>query len=233
MAHLYLRPDGAAWTSHPTDKELGMVAEVLRLFLADGAQIDQTGTQTPGVDTSHPAFPSGAYQQLLAELNTAEVNLSRLVGAVDLILVRASGGQYVVYNGLQPTADPAQISIASRPLSVLSSSPHYVQAVKRIEEMNDPRRSGDIVLVMRARTDDLPDQRFTSGPACRGWHGGLNRADSYVPLILGYPGGNSRALAELAQRVCGPPIGTGQHDCEQNRVLPELATEIYRQEYFE
>jgi hypothetical protein len=233
MAHLYLRPDGANWTAHPTEKELAAVAESSRLFLMNGRQIDlQTGAPS-FADTSHAAFGPQPYERLKNALTGPDNDLSPLVGAVDLILVRPNGGEYVVYNGLQPSNDPLQVSIASLPLSVLAGSPHYVQAVKRIEEMNDPRRSGDIVLVMRTRTDDLPTQRFTTGPACRGWHGGLNRADSYVPLILAYPGGNSRLLAELTQRVCRPPIGTGQHDCEQNRVLPELARQVYREEYFE
>jgi len=226
MAHLYLRPDGADWNQHPGDKELGIVAEVLRLFLMNGQHVGPDGVPT-FADTTHTAFVSGAYAAFVNHLVKSPGNLKRLLGAVDVILVRPNGGQYVVYNGLQPSADPSQVAIDWLPLSALASSPHYVDLINRVAEMNDFRRSGDIVLVMRTRTDDPPAKRFTSGVACRGWHGGMNRADSYVPLILSYPGGNDAILDGIAQSVCGEGV-----NCARNIILPELVKQIYREEYF-
>ena len=111
---------------------------------------------------------------------------------------------------------------------VLSNSPEYVDAVNRINAMNDPARSGDIVLIMRTRTEDPPGKRFTAGVACRGWHGGLDRADSYVPLILSYPGGNDVILDGIKQTVCASGA-----NCSRNTIVPDLVKQVYREEYFQ
>jgi Type I phosphodiesterase / nucleotide pyrophosphatase len=233
MAQLYVRPDDGDWKQHPSDKELGVVAEVLRLFLMNGQHIEADGTRR-FVDTSHPAFVSNAYQVFRNNLRHLErlaegprTALRPSAPAVDVILVRPNGGDYVVYNGLQTSADPNQVAIDWLPLSVLSSSLDYVDVVNRVLEMNDPSRSGDIVLVMRTRTDDPPAKRFTSGVACRGWHAGLNRADSYVPLILSYPGGNKAIVDTIAQTVCGAGA-----NCARNTALPAFVEQVYREEYF-
>ena len=47
--------------------------------------------------------------------------------------------------------------------------------------MNHTDRSGDIVLIFRDNTNDMPENRYTSGVSCKSWHGSLNPSDSYVP----------------------------------------------------
>jgi hypothetical protein len=91
--------------------------------------------------------------------------------------------------------------------------------------MNHPKRSGDIVLIMKdATTGDAAD-RYTAGVACKSWHGSLNPSDSYVPFIVSYPGGNKFELDPLIQKVC-----TGNL-CEGNWKAKELISEIIKTQY--
>ena len=71
----------------------------------------------------------------------------------------------------------------------IADGAEYVKAAMRIAGLNDPMRSGDIILVMKDQTagGDTADsniKRFTTGVACKSWHGSLNPSDSYVPLIV-------------------------------------------------
>lgn len=88
---------------------------------------------------------------------------------------------------------------------------------------------------MQTSTDLAYTERFTTGAACLGWHGGLNRADSYVPLIVSYPGGNVTVLQNTVNRACRSstpvPSGSGQEDCEQNHALPALIEAFLQEEY--
>ena len=88
------------------------------------------------------------------------------------ILIRIAGGEYQVFNGL-----------GVQPTSVSSiTDANYVRALDRITGLNDPNRSGDIILIMRddmsyPQADKIEDHRFTAGVACKSWHGSLNPSD--------------------------------------------------------
>lgn len=69
--------------------------------------------------------------------------------------------------------------------------------------------------------------RFTTGVACKSWHGSLNPSDSYVPFIISYPGGNKTELDPIIQKVCPNNI------CEGNWKAKDLITEIIKPQYSE
>jgi hypothetical protein len=50
---------------------------------------------------------------------------------------------------------------------------------------------------------------YTSGYQCQSWHGALNPGDSYVPLIVAYPGGTKSTIETVLKRdgVCKGPEG--------------------------
>jgi len=77
------------------------------------------------------------------------------------------------------------------------AEPDYIKSTLRIDGLNDLKRSGDIVLIMRDDMnipdgENIEDHRYTTGVACKSWHGSLNPSDSYVPLIVAYPGGTKQ-----------------------------------------
>jgi hypothetical protein len=94
--------------------------------------------------------------------------------------------------------------------------------------MNNPDRSGDIVLVMKASIGTMTSpvtERFTCGMSCRSWHGSLNRSDSYVPLILSYPGGSKADLNNILTGVEGCSEGQDQEhtwSCDFNYRLKNI-----------
>lgn len=78
----------------------------------------------------------------------------------------------------------------------------YIDAFNRIAKMNHIKRSGDIVLIMKDNADipqgeSIDSQRYTTGYACKSWHGSLNKSDSFVPMILSYPSGNSFEIKSI------------------------------------
>jgi hypothetical protein len=94
--------------------------------------------------------------------------------------------------------------------------------------MNHPQRSGDIILIMQDKTSGTPEQRYSTGSACKSWHGSLNLSDSYVPLILAYPGGNKNELKPLIDKAEGCSIGEG---CDGNWRTKDLVIEIIKSQY--
>jgi hypothetical protein len=91
--------------------------------------------------------------------------------------------------------------------------------------MNIFSRSGDIILLMSDKTDGSANDRYTTGVACNSWHGSLNRSDSYVPLILSYPGGNKFEIDPIIQEVCTNGL------CEGNWKTKDLISEIIKTQY--
>jgi len=91
--------------------------------------------------------------------------------------------------------------------------------------MNNFNRSGDIVLLMNDKTDGAVTDRYTSGVACKSWHGSLNRSDSYVPLILSYPGGDKDKVGKVTEEVCA------NEGCKGNWSLTELIKNIIQKQY--
>lgn len=244
MAHIYLRdsttpPSPSAWTTRAPESELATVAEVLRLYLTDGQRFDQNGVAAYGVGTAHPRFRADSYVTFTDLVTKRGVtSLRSMQGSADLILIRlAPGAPYLVFNGLMASADPQSIRAETidfqKLLTVSSFGQEYVDAVTRVDGLNHFERSGDIILLMRGRTGDVESARFTTGVACRGWHAGLNRADSYVPFIMSYPGGSGGEVWGAIRGLCLPPLGGGKQNCRRNWLLPELVRDILRKGYAE
>ena len=100
----------------------------------------------------------------------------------------------------------------------------YVNAWEIIEGMNNPDRSGDIVLIMKDKTTSDAIERYTTGTACKSWHGSLNPSDSYVPLIVAYPGGNKKEIEEILRKdtLCKADYS----GCKGNWKLTDIVKEI-------
>ena len=145
-------------------------------------------------------------------------HFSRLSSSIDIILVRNKlDNEYEVYAG------------------DLSDSNKYVDAINRIKGMNNKNRSGDIVLIMKDYVDipqgeSIKDYRYTTGVSCKSWHGSLNRSDSYVPLIVTYPGGNKYELEPLIEDTEGCSISQG---CDGNWRVTDLIKTIIETQYKE
>ncbi len=105
----------------------------------------------------------------------------------------------------------------------------YIEAELRIKGMNHPNRSGDIVLLFKNFTDDIAENRYSSGVSYKSWHGSLNPSDSYVPFIFAYPGGNKFEIDEILKKdnVCKE----GYSNCKGNWKLTDIVKEIIKEQY--
>lgn len=144
--------------------------------------------------------------------------IQRLLNSIDVILVR-DGGQYKVLKGFDASGTPQYDTIESL------TDPNYVEAKKRINGMNHEKRSGDIILIFKDFTNDIPENRYTSASACKSWHGSLNSSDSYVPFIVAYPSGNKSELEPFITKVC-PDM-----KCEGNWKVTDLIKTIIETQY--
>ncbi len=111
--------------------------------------------------------------------------------------------------------------------SYFAGNSEYVNTLSRVTGMNHPQRSGDIVLLMKSKTNtnNLVSERYTTGVSCKSWHGSLNPSDSYVPFIVAYPGGNKSELDPFLNVVC--PDG----QCEGNWKLSDIVKQIIETQY--
>jgi hypothetical protein len=197
MAHIYLR--GAdGWQTLPEIEEVKKFSEVLRILF----QINDSAEarNALGIDFVD-------YNNLL------ENNVGRLEQSVDRILVRSSEG-YMQFDG-------------NGRLNPLSFGSEYINAADRSQKLNHSKRSGDIILIMKDKMTESADKRFTTGTACKSWHGSLNPSDSYVPFILAYPGGNNFEVEPLVRDTTGCTI----EGCDGNWRVTDLIKTITRKQY--
>lgn len=75
----------------------------------------------------------------------------------------------------------------------------------------------------------MEDHRYTAGVACKAWHGSLNPSDSYVPLIVAYPGGTKSTLETLLQR--DNACGSNYSKCIGNWKLTDIVKELISEQY--
>lgn len=147
---------------------------------------------------------------------------ARLLSSVDRILIRQNG-IYKIFNGYDNTGSlvpPDDISILSDLI--------YVKPVDRVMRMNNIDRSGDIVLIFKDFTNDVSQNRYTSGVACKSWHGSLSTSDSYVPLIVTYPGGNKTEFEPFVNNTPGCSTSQG---CDGNWRVTDLIKSIIKKQY--
>jgi hypothetical protein len=95
--------------------------------------------------------------------------------------------------------------------------------------MNHKDRSGDIVLIMKDTPTGNVNDRYTTGVACKSWHGSLNPSDSYVPFIVSYPGGNNYEIEKILQKetLCKADYS----NCKGNWKLSDTVKEIISEQY--
>jgi hypothetical protein len=191
MAHIYLknRADNS-WDSPRLVEDVGYFAEMLRLTLSNDKSLSNLGDLFE--------------QELFEEEIPIYAGLERLIHAIDFILIRR-GDNYEIFHGINSDGS----DVISGPLSNYAElgSSLYVDALNRIPNMNHPDRSGDIVLIMRDYSSGNAIDRYSTAYACKSWHGSLNPSDSYVPLILAYPGGNKSEVEKELQKVSVCPAG--------------------------
>lgn len=200
MAHIYVK--GASWQDDPDPRRLNSLVERLRTMLALGGG----------------ALDPRDYEDL-------KKVIPRLMGSVEAILVRTSRG--LDYTVVVDTAEDADgnVTLLESPVDGYFDSTRFVKAAQRIQGMNHPDRSGDIILLMKSGSNDPLEDRYTSGVSCKSWHGSLNRSDSYVPLILSYPGGNAAELDKPIEEVC-----PGKQ-CDGNWKATDLIKKIIETQY--
>lgn len=207
MAHVY--------SMIGTDnKTLGEIAEVLRVMFA-GLHSDEAIRWLGFTDRE-------TYFKLKKQ------SVGRLRSSIDKILIRLDDGNYHVFNGLDNSGNPVPADIVSLP------EQDYIEAVIRINGMNHKDRSGDIVLIMKddfvfPQNENIADHRYTTGVACKSWHGSLNRSDSYVPLIVAYPGGNKNEMERILKKdtLCKQDYS----GCTGNWKMTDIVKEIISQQY--
>ena len=201
MAHIYVKGNtGWGKDSIPDDSNVENIAEMFRLFM----------------QKNNAAEAESEFGLPLEDYHAVRATMPKLKESIDKILIRVNGA-YKIFNGINEAPEELTETLGE-------PTAHYLKAITRIEKMNHPERSGDIVLIMKARTADSELNRYTSGVACKSWHGGLNPSDSYVPLIVAYPGGNKKEIEPLISGAC--PTG-----CEGNWKATDLIKTIISKQY--
>jgi predicted AlkP superfamily pyrophosphatase or phosphodiesterase len=202
MAHIY--------SMIGTDnKTLGEIAETLRVML---------GGYYPSEAKKWLGFSSD-YKYLKFQA----LKIGRLWESIDKILIRMEDDKYYVFDGLDTNGYPVPLSIGAL------SDTEYIDAVTRITGMNSKERSGDIVLIMNDKTTGSANNRYTTGVSCKSWHGSLNPSDSYVPLIMAYPGGNNVEIEKIIRKdtVCKEDYS----NCRGNWKIPNIIKELLKEQY--
>jgi hypothetical protein len=148
----------------------------------------------------------------MANYSKIRALIPRLNASLDAILIRQNGS-YKIFNGKGVLSGD------------LAFGKQYIDAINRVTQMNSTKRSGDIVLIMKDATTGDAIDRYTTGYACKSWHGSLSPSDSYVPFILTYPGGNKNELENVKQKVCTNGA------CGGNWVLKDFIAEIVNKQY--
>ncbi|MCX7635032.1 MAG: hypothetical protein N2Z74_04725 [Syntrophales bacterium] len=164
---------------------------------------------------------------LKASLGEGDGPIQSLASSIETILVRLTReSDYVVYNGASYWEGQFVLNNPI-PLSTYFKGLEYVDVVNRIKGINHKDRSGDIVLIFKDRTYGEAITRYTSGTACKAWHGSLNPSDSYVPLIVAYPGGNRYEINPFITKETVCPAAL----CGGNWKIKDLIQEIIKGQY--
>ncbi|MEW5744066.1 MAG: alkaline phosphatase family protein [Nitrospirota bacterium] len=216
-------PYGAAERSDEADLIVGLNGPMAHVYVTNKSKLGNIAELLRLALSGH--YPAEALKWWdmdgLDYLDLKETAVGRLKASSDKILVRVSG-DYCVFGGVNDDGSPKCASVDP------FVSSEYVNAWERTNGMNHTQRSGDIVLVMK---DDMGDinQRYTTGVACKSWHGSLNRSDSYVPFIFAYPGGSKLEIDKILQKdtLCR----TGYSNCKGNWNLTDIVNETISAQY--
>ena len=207
MAHIYLKSTNGWSDENPDIVQLSKLAQDIKNYIMDG----------------------GVY----IKKEETKKQFKNLLSSVDRILIRV-GGVYKDFNGVQLDASDNVIGPNAATITeTYFDANAYISAFNRIDGMNHLKRSGDIVLIMKdvvgiPAGDSMQNYRYTTGVACKSWHGSLNRSDSYVPLIVAYPGGNKLEMQSLVDKTPGCNSSTG---CDGNWRVTDLIQTIVQKQY--
>ena len=196
MAHIYVKANSDWGADSPEYSNVENIAEVFRLFF----------------QTNNWQEAEAQFGLVMEDYYEIRAQVPRLNSSLDTILIRQDGS-YKIFNGKGVIAGD------------MAFADQYIDAINRITKMNNSKRSGDIVLIFKGSTEGDAINRFTSGVACKSWHGGLSPSDSYVPFIITYPAGNKEVLDTLKQNVCAAS------ECGGNWVLKDFIIEIMNKQY--
>ncbi|MDH4164629.1 MAG: alkaline phosphatase family protein [Nitrospirota bacterium] len=211
MSHIYVKNRiTTSWNDPRLVEDIGHVAELLRLTISNN--------KAPSNLVN--LFPVGMFEKAVPIM----AGMKLLMNSVDMILVRR-GNSYEVFHGIKSDGSDI-ISTALDNYPELSTS-RYVKAAMRINGMNHPSRSGDIVLIFKSFTNDIPENRYTSGVACKSWHGSLNPSDSNVPVIVAYPGGNTHEMNKIMKSVSACPNGQCEGNWNVTGIIKEIIKTVY------
>jgi hypothetical protein len=224
MMHVYVKsgdvdqndPTGGfkahpAMTRNNQPSELALVAEVLRVALTEHV-------------STFLAISEEAQGRIKARIAAGMRN------SADFILYRnPETSESRIFDGLTEEG-----RVLSRGIDdFLATRADLPFAAERIRFLNDPNRSGDLIVHFKTQ---LPINRYTSGSSCRGDHGSLNRMDSYVPLIVSYPGGNKEEFlkwwnerGEAAVCSVGDGESAGNLHCHGSWMTTDLIRELTRE----
>jgi hypothetical protein len=207
MAHIYLKGANGWLDESPDIVQLSKLAQDIKNYLMDG----------------------GVYIQK----EETKKQFKNLLSSVDRILIRVDN-VYKDFIGVQLDASDNVIGPNAATINeTYFDANAYISAFNRIVGMNHLKRSGDIVLIMKDAVDipegdTMQNYRFTTGVACKSWHGSLNRSDSYVPLIIAYPGGNKVEMQSFIDTTSGCSSTTG---CDGNWRVTDLIKTIVQKQY--
>jgi hypothetical protein len=228
MNKLTKMPYGATDNTEDADLIAGLNGPMSHLYLKDLTKLGATA-ELLRIILKEEDFLSAIKWFNLGKVKYATIRdqISKLGFSVDQILVRIDGS-YSVFTGL----DSAGKVVPGTGTTLDQSK--YIDATIRLDGMNHPKRSGDIVILMKDDVDIPPggkieDFRYTAGVSCKSWHGSLNRSDSYVPFIVAYPGGNKDLTENL---IKGDDLCSGDYsNCKGNWKLPDIIKKIITQQY--
>jgi len=216
-------PNGATAIAENADVIVGLNGPMAHVYLADIIKLGKIAELLRLTLDEHPEEAARWWNVDALDYSDFKVNtIGRLKASVDKILVRISGN-YCVFDELND--DGSAKCAVDDPFSVTA----YIDAWTRINGMNHKDRSGDIVLIMKDTTTGDAIDRYTTAYACKSWHGSLNPSDSYVPLIVSYPGGNKKEMENILKKdaVCNADYG----NCKNNWKLPSMVKGLISEQY--
>jgi hypothetical protein len=216
-------PYGATATIEKADIIVGLNGPMAHVYLTDMNKLGKIAELFMLALDDHPAEAAQWWNMDDIDYSDFKVNtIGRLKTSVDKILVRVADN-YCVFDGLND--DSSVRCAATDPFAVSA----YADAWTRINGVNNKDRSGDIVLIMRDATMGDAVDRYTTGVACKSWHGSLSPSDSYVPFVVSYPGGNKTELEKILQKdtLCK----TDYSNCKGNWKLSDVVKEIISEQY--
>lgn len=245
LAHLYVRSSAAnaSWRARPQPQDVARVARQLYIEAIGG---DNGNPQAPIPTCTGNELRTGkACFANLTKLGSPlprQVNQRGALGSPPAIFVRMPGGatpaSYRWLRGIDLTKhDGRQPVPASGEDLVWGTIPQFLERrgvswpafEARLEEMNHPGRSGDIVLVTNGPEGFLA---VNEGDELAGWHGGPEISESLVPLYFNIPGDvvNNAFLDDAVRAVkrARPPMDQQLRNWQMGPILAEIYGRLYR-----